>query len=176
VKVDRRSALIAAAAGAMAAGGRPGAAAAQRGSDRDLLERLLAEERGLQSMYEAAARRGLLVPGVAELLRDHERQHAEGIEEALSGTGRAPVASVPSAELTRAVSRGTRAFLRYALRIESEAVAAYANAVTNLRDPDLLQPLGSIMASEGQHLVVLRELLGARPSTRAYETGRKAVE
>ena len=35
-------------------------------------------------------------------------------------------------------------------------MAAYADAVTNLRDPELLQPLGSIMGGEGQHLVVLR--------------------
>ena len=55
-------------------------------------------------------------------------------------------------------------------------MAAYADALAQLRDPDLLQPLGAIMAGEGQHLVALRRELGVEPLTRAFETGRQAVE
>ena len=77
---------------------------------------------------------------------------------------------MPSPALNRALARGGAAFLRYALALEEEAVAAYADALASLRDPDLLQPLGSIMGSEGQHLVVLRRELDVEPLTRAFET------
>ena len=86
------------------------------------------------------------------------------------------MATVPSPELNRALARGGESFLRYALALEGEAVAAYADALAQLRDPELLQPLGAIMAGEGQHLVALRRELGVEPLTRAFETGREAVE
>ena len=174
MRIDRRAAL-AAAAGSVVLTLAP-VARAQRGSDRDTLERLLALERRLESAYDAAARRGALDTDLAELLRDQEREHAAGLEEALSGGARAPVATVPSPALNRALAGGGATFLRYALALESEAVAAYAAAVTDLRDPELLQPLGAIMAGEGQHLVALRRELGLEPLTSAYETGQKAVE
>lgn len=162
-------------AGSVALAGLAPHAGAKRPSDTGTLERLLALERRLESAYDAAARRRLLEDDLAELLRDQEREHAQGLERTLAGAARAPVATVPSPELTRALAHGGRAFLRYALRLESEAVAAYADAVTNLRDPGLLQPLGSIIASEGQHLVVLRTELGVRVPSRAFETGTGAV-
>jgi hypothetical protein len=174
MRIDRRSALIAA-AGSVTLAAAP-AARAQRGSDRDTLEDLLSLERRLESAYAAAARRGALDRGLAELLRDQEREHAEGLEEALSGGARAPLATVPSPELNRALARGGATFVRYALRLESDAVNAYAAAVAQLRDPDLIQPLGAIMGSEGQHLVALRRELGIEPLTRAFETGREALE
>ena len=123
-------------------------------------------------MYDAAGRRGALPAALAKRLRDQEAEHAKGLEQALSGE-RAPVATVPSPALNRALASGGPAFTRYALRAEEEAVAAYAAAVTDLRDPDLLQPLGSIMAGEGQHLVALRAELGVAPLTRAFEIGRR---
>jgi len=107
---------------------------------------------------------------LGERLRDHEREHAKGLEQALSGK-RAPVATVPSPALNRALASGSAAFLRYALHAEEDAVRAYAAAVTDLSDPDLLQPLGSIMGGEGQHLVALRSELGLKPLTHAFEIG-----
>jgi hypothetical protein len=175
MRVDRRSALISGAAGSVALAGLTRDVGAKRPSDRDTLERLLTLERGLESAYDAAARRRVLPDDLAELLRDQEREHAEGLERALAGGSRAPVATVPSPELARALASGGRAFLRYALRLESEAVAAYADAVTDLGDETLLQPLGSIMTGEGQHLVLLRRSLGVKPFSRAFETGREAL-
>jgi hypothetical protein len=170
VRIDRRSALAAAAGSAVLLA--PQAASGQRRNDRDTLERLLSLERGLESLYDAAARRGALPSGLARRLRDHERLHAEGLEEALSGGARAPVATVPSPALSLALERGGRAFLRFALAQETAAVAAYADAVTRLADRDLLQPLGSIMAAEGQHLVALRSELGVEPLTEPFEPSR----
>ena len=87
------------------------AAAPARGQRQPALERLLSLERGLESMYDAAARRGLLPDGLAERLRDHEREHAKGLEQVLTGR-RAPVATVPSPALIRALAAGDDAFLR----------------------------------------------------------------
>ena len=166
----RREALAAVAGSVALAAAAP--AAAQRGSVRATLEDLLSLERTLESMYDAAARRGVVPVELGERLRDHEREHAEGLEQALTGK-RAPVATVPSAALSRALASGAAAFLRYALRAEEDAVRAYAAAATGLRDPELLQPLGSIMAAEGQHLVALRSELGVKPLTHAFEIGAR---
>ncbi|MBN1529523.1 MAG: ferritin-like domain-containing protein [Thermoleophilaceae bacterium] len=166
MRAGRREALALAGSAVLLA-----AAPARAQGQRAVLEDLLSLERSLESMYEAAARRGALPGTLAERLRDHEREHAKGLEQVLTGR-RAPVATVPSPALNRALAAGGDAFAAYALRAEEEAVRAYANAVTGLKDPELLQPLGSIMAAEGQHLVALRAELGARPLTKPFEIGR----
>jgi hypothetical protein len=171
VRLGRRQALLAALSGSALAAW-PARAGALGRPDRDVLERLLGMERRLESAYAAAARRGAMERRLAALLRDQEHEHAAGLERALGAGPRAPVAGVPPPELARALASGGHAFLRYAAGLESAAVAAYSDAVTSLRDDSLLQPLGSIMASEGQHLVALRRELGASPLTRAYEVGQ----
>jgi hypothetical protein len=171
VSLDRRAAL---AAGATAAGALVLAApaTARSGADKQVLERLMALEIRLRSTYEAAARRHVVDADLANLLAGHEGEHADGLgrvvkQKSAGGT----VATVPAPEVNRALSGGRRGFLRFALRSESEAVAAYADAVTALGDPALLQPLGSIMTSHAQHLVLLRKALGETVLTRAFEPG-----
>ena len=73
-------------------------------SDVELLEELLALEQRLISAYEAALRREVIDVALGELLRDHEREHADAIERALAGSGqRNPRAIVPEPELTAAL-------------------------------------------------------------------------
>ncbi|HMJ97522.1 MAG TPA: ferritin-like domain-containing protein, partial [Thermoleophilaceae bacterium] len=94
--------------------------------DVELLEDLLAIEQRLISAYEGALRREAIDVGLGEMLRDHEREHADAIERALAGSGqRNPRAIVPEPELTAAL-RGRTSFARFALDLENEAVAAYA--------------------------------------------------
>ena len=88
-------------------------------------------------------------------------EHAKGLEQALSGE-RAPVATVPSPALNTALASGGPAFFATRCAPRRRLWPLTPHAVTDLRDPDLLQPLGSIMAGEGQHLVVLRAELGVR--------------
>ncbi len=129
-------------------------------SDVDVLEDLLALENRLISAYEAALRRDAIDVALGETLRDHEQEHARAIEEALRHAGtRSPRASVPPRELTSAL-RDRRAFARYALDLEGEALAAYREAAATIRNPRLRQPLGSIMACEAAHEVALRDALG----------------
>ena len=132
-------------------------------SDVELLEDLLALEHRLQSAYEAALRRAAIAPELGRSLRDQEREHVQALEKALAGSGpRNPRASVPAPELG-AVLRDRDAFARFALDLEDEAVAAYAETAAAIRDPRLRQPLGSIMACEAAHGVALRDALGDGP-------------
>jgi hypothetical protein len=131
-------------------------------ADVDLLEDLLALENRLISAYEAALRREAIDIALGEALRDHEREHARAIEEALSHAGRrSPRGSVPAPELTAAL-RSRASFARFALDLEAKALASYTEAAAAIRDPRLRQPLGSIMACEAAHEVALREAVGER--------------
>jgi hypothetical protein len=131
-------------------------------SDVELLEDLLALENRLLSAYEAALRRDAIESGLGETLRAHERDHARAIERTLADAGRRnPRASVPSADLTAALRRRT-SFARFAIDLEAQVVAAYAEAAASIGDPKLRQPLGSIMACGAAHVVSLRDSLGER--------------
>lgn len=157
----RRQALAAAAlaAGAALPLARPAAAAAQT-SDVDHLERLLALEQRLQSLYEAALQRDAIEPGLGETLLEHESEHVRGLEMALRARGRrSPRATVPPPQVGTAFA-GRPAFARFAADAETEAVRSYEEVLPILRSTRLLLPLGSIMASGAQHVVALRQEAG----------------
>ena len=63
--------------------------------------------------------------------------------------------------------------MNFAIELETAAVAAYLDAHRELVEAKLLQTGASIMASEGQHLVVLRRAVGQDPVPAAFETGAK---
>jgi hypothetical protein len=149
VRASRRDLLVGAAA-SLALAGRAQAAAP---SDADLLAGLLERERALEAAYAAALERGAIEPELGERLLDHEREHVRGLEQVLRGRRTAPAPAPPPAG-------GRRAFARAALALERDAVDAYVDTLSVLRDERLLQPLGSIMACGAQHEVALRELLG----------------
>jgi hypothetical protein len=130
-------------------------------SDLDILEELLSTEARLIAIYEAGLRREAIEPGLARQLLSQEREHVRGLERALAGR-RNPRASVPPPALTQAL-RSRKAFARFALDMETEAVASYVEAAATIRNPRLRQPLGSILACEAAHEVALRDLLGASP-------------
>jgi hypothetical protein len=153
----RRQAL-ALAAGVVALA-RPASAAAQT-TDVDQLERLLALEQRLQSVYEAALERDVIEPGLGETLLDHERDHVRGLEMALRARGgRSPRATVPPPQAGTAFA-SRPAFARFAIDLEAETVTAYQEALATLRNTRLLLPLGSIMTSGAQHIVALRQSAG----------------
>jgi ferritin-like protein len=135
---------------------RPASAAAQA-SDVDRLERLLALEQRLQSLYETALQRDAVEPRLGETLLEHEREHIRGLEMALRARGRrSPRATVPPPQVGSAFA-SRPAFARFAIDIETETVGAYQEALTTLRSTRLLLPLGSIMTSGAQHVVALRQ-------------------
>lgn len=150
------------AAGTLALGAalaRPAAAQPER-TDVDILEELLALENRLTSAYEGALRRKAIDAALGEMLRDQEREHIRGLEQALGRLGeRSPQATVPEPEL-RSALRSSDAFARYALGLEQRATDAYVRAAAGIRRPGLRRPLGSIMASEVAHQVALRAASG----------------
>lgn len=147
----------AAAKAALAAAG-PAHSAAPAGAEA--LERLLGLEDRLADAYRAALERDAIDPALGERLLAHEREHVRGVEAALASLGRSgPRASVTPPEQSRALT-GRRPFARYALELETEAVHGYAALLADLRAPELLQPLGSIMTAGAQHGVALRQVLG----------------
>ena len=135
---------------------------AQR-SDLELLEDLLARENRLLSAYEAALRRDAIDPAVGELLRDHEREHVRALEQTLAGYGtRNPRATVPSPDLTAAL-HDRESFARYAAHLEKEAIEMYSRVAAGIGDPDLRQPLGSILTCSAAHVAALRKSVGEPP-------------
>jgi hypothetical protein len=154
--LNRRKAIVLAAGTVLI---RPAAAAAQP-SDVDRLERLLALEQRLQSLYETALERGAVEPGLGETLLEHEREHIRGLEMALRARGRrSPRATVPPPQVGTAFA-SRPAFARFAADLEAEAVGSYEEVLPILRSTRLLLPLGSIMASGAQHVVALRQEAG----------------
>jgi hypothetical protein len=59
----------------------------------------------------------------------------------------------------------------FAIELELRAVGAYSEAVRNLSDPNLLRVIAGAMGTDGQHLVVLRQLARRNPVPNAFERG-----
>ncbi len=129
--------------------------------DAAALARLLRIEQRLVALYGAALDDDLLPAGLARQLRDQEREHARGLEQALAGLG--VRADTDGWTMLPPLPRRPRDFPAFALRHEDEAVDAYVETIAGLRRPGLIAPLGSIAANEGAHQVILRELAGRPP-------------
>lgn len=136
---------------------------AQAEGDPTILRRAIGMEQGMALAYEAIAGR----VGAAALLERHARAHAESLTESLKRLGGKPAPAPRGAGQVRASAA-------FALGVELTAVAAYHDALGKLRNPALLHTVASIMASHGQHLVILRGALGREPLPTAFETGRIA--
>ena len=155
MKATRRQLLLT----AMAAGG-VGAGSAYAQTDvAGQLERLLALESGLEAAYRAALSRDAIDQALGRRLLQHEREHVRGLALALETLNRRP-GDTGAAPPPATVLGDRRSFARFALRLEEQAVLAYVRVLATLAAPDLLQPLGSIMASGAQHQVALRDSLG----------------
>jgi Ferritin-like domain len=154
---SRRRVLALALGGALALAPRARAAAP---SDVEQLERLLAMEQRLESIYDMALARDAIEPQLGDTLLEHEREHVRGLEEALRARGRrAPRASVPPPRMGAALT-SRAAFARFAMDLEAETVGTYQEVLPTLRSTRLLLPLGSIMTSGAQHVVALRQAAG----------------
>lgn len=155
MSLTRRQLVAATALGTAALGASPA-----RANGVAQLERLLAFERRLEGAYEAALDRGLIEVALGRSLLAQEREHMRGVGLAMEALGRSPSEGEVAKPAPAAALRGRRAFARFALGLESEAVDEYVQVIATLDAPKLLQPLGSIMTSGAQHTVALRRVLG----------------
>ena len=150
---------------------------AQADGDAAVVSDAIRLENTAVAAYDAAIvskRLDASTTAVARRFRRDESEHARALTAALRNLGGTPPRGrdEPVLEpLADARNRGD--VLRFAVELETMAVAAYYEALGRLREAKLLQTCASIMANEGQHLVVLRQALGHNPFPAAFETGQK---
>ncbi len=149
-------------------------------SDGDLpiLGRAITLERTVVIAYDELIAGGMLTGGllrVTRRFRAHEQEHAEALTTALTdlgGTPPAPPAGVDDVdELAEGLGdlRTQADVLRFAIELETAKVAAYHDAEAKFVEAKLLQTGASIMAAEGQHLVVLRQAAARPPVPEPFE-------
>jgi rubrerythrin len=153
---------------------------AQTSGDAKILRSAINLEQVAVIAYDAALSGGLLTPAVTRIvrrLRAHEQQHVDALTTALTDLGGTPGAAPKGVADVEKVVKGlgdvrTQGdFVNFAIELETAAIAAYHDAHAKLVETRLLQTGASIMASEGQHLVVLRRLVHKDPIPHAFETG-----
>lgn len=124
-------------------------------------------------VYDAGLKSGLLdEEGAAAFgtLRDHEQQHADALAallEAIGGPRPKPPTDATAADASLREwdigpltgVRAERELLELADQLEHREVGLYVRAMKDLEDVRLIQTCASILAAEGAHRVVLRDLL-----------------
>jgi rubrerythrin len=153
---------------------------ADAGPDGSIVANAINLERVAVIAYGTAIDSGLLSPAllrIARRFRDHERQHADALTTALTDLGGAPPQPPKGrADVDKVVKglgdvKSQADVVNFAIELETAAVAAYYDAQAKLIQAKLLQTGASIMASEGQHLVILRKAARREPVPNAFETG-----
>jgi rubrerythrin len=177
VSPTRREALAAAVVAApLVLHAVPARAKEDEAAAEDALKELITRERAAVVAYEALAAVDFLDNPTATLfrtLRDHEQEHTDALVAALEERGEQPPdpPTREDVEGLAAVSSQPEA-LDFARRLEEELVGAYLDAVELFEGAGLLETVGKILGSEGQHLVIVRQRRGDEPVPRAFERGR----
>lgn len=177
MRLTRRQA-IATGAAAAAASAVPGVALAEdkKATNRAALTDSLKVVQTAVVAYTAIANGDLLHGSLETTLRtflDHENQHAQALGEALDGMGAKQPAPPTRAHIPGLSSlRTQQQALEFAIGLERQELATFYNATETLKDANALKTLASIMACDGQHVTVLRQLAGRPAVPRAFETGQ----
>lgn len=133
--------------------------------------------------YDTAVKSGVLKGDVlrtAMTFRDQEQAHATALAAALKGLGGTPQPAPTSVRDVDAVvpglgkAKSVHAIATFAIELEMMAVAAYYEAHQKLQTAALLQTGSTIMANEGQHLALLRQVVKQNPVPDAFETGSRS--
>jgi len=155
-----------------------GRAFAQADGDVPILAHAVGLEQSAVLLYAFANISGKLEPRMRRVARHFEQQeqdHTNSLITALEQLGGTPPAKPVHIEeikgLPQAAAGGRKALLEFAVAFEEMMVAAYYRAARDLSDAKLIQTGASIMGSEGQHLVVLRQALKRNPVPTAFATG-----
>ena len=150
--------------------------------DAPALQSAIDLERVIVIAYDTVLGAGRLSPSVRAVLRDfraHEQEHAQALVTAITSLGGTPPAPPEGrADVDKVVEglrdvRSQADVLSFLIELETAAVAAYFDAQAKFGEAKLLQTAASIMANEGQHLVVLRKTAGREPVPHAFETGEQ---
>ena len=180
----RRRALVIASAGAAAAavpGSAPRAAV-----DKDLQTKLERAATGSATYgeqtkmvaFEAIANGRLLGPhetATLRLLTDHATQHANLLGMLMKDElGVDPPLAPKRVAIPGLLSlRDSASALRFALDLEERAIGRNVAAVRVVHDAQVLKAIAGIVGSDGEHLVLLRQLLHEDPVPSAFEGGKR---
>jgi len=148
-------------------------------ADKTILADAIRMERIAVLAYDKLIEGGLLsrdLQRLARMLAGHEREHADALTTALADLRIQPPAQPTAKDIDSVVKgigdvRSQADVLSFAIELETASVAAYHDAQRKFYDAKLLQLGATIMASEGQHLVLLRQALHRPPVPNALETG-----
>jgi hypothetical protein len=111
---------------------------------------------------------------LADLLGEHEREHARRLAGAIEDLGGRPNGPRPAAEYAEGFPalRDREAALSFAVDVENTAVAAYIDSLPKLFSANLRAEAAAIVTSEAQHLTVLLDALGRPTVPDAFVTGQ----
>jgi rubrerythrin len=160
-------------AGCGSSGGGTTTTAADKVGDAEVLNNVLARELAAIRAYDRTLPllRGRSLAS-ARLLRAQEQEHVDAVVKTLRGLGEK---AEPEQEEIESEGLKTQAdALGFLYDVESVSVASGLRAISHLTTPWPRSLLGSIAANQAQHLVVLRQLLGADPGEsipEAFEDG-----
>jgi rubrerythrin len=181
--VTRRDALRLAALGAaapLAVAGAPARADAvderTKKLEKAAVAAAVAGEQATMVAFEAIANGALLDHAASAAMRvllDHAKVHADTLGQALKDQlGQDPPLPPKRTQISGLLElRRREEALRLAMRLEQRAVAAHLAAVQKTHDAVILKDVAGILGSDGQHLVLLRQLLGQQPLPSAFERG-----
>jgi hypothetical protein len=150
--------------------------------DAPVMQSAINLERVTVLAYDTVIDGGAASPSLVSVLRRfraQEQEHADALTTALTSLGGTPpppphgVADVDKIVRGLSAVRTQADVVSFLIELETAAVAAYFDAQSKFGEAKLLQTGASIMANEGQHLVVLRKRAGQNPLPNAFETGEK---
>jgi rubrerythrin len=142
---------------------------------QDALVSALEFEQTAAVAYEAIANSGNVSVRVTALLRtmqDHDNQHAQQLVMSLDSQGIKPPIP-PRRAAIRGLARvhDDASAATFAIGLELRAIGAYNQVVRYLPDPNLLRTVAGAMGTDGQHLVVLRQVARRVTVPGAFERG-----
>jgi hypothetical protein len=140
----------------------------EKAADVEILNAALARELTIASAY-ARGERQLRGPyrAVGRGFRAQAQEHADALTKAIRGLGGKTDAELEELDFAAVASQAD--FLALVYRLENAALAAYLEAAPRLVTEAPRTLAASIGASHAQHLVVIRQGLGATPAESAPE-------
>jgi hypothetical protein len=135
----------------------------EKGSDAAILNEALARELTLLDAYTHGNEllRGPQRP-LGRQLRAHEQEYADALTKGVRGLGGDTEAEAEALDL--AAVKDATAFLSLAYELESAALAFYMEQAAQLYTAAPRTLDASLATGHGQHLVLLRQALGASPA------------
>lgn len=140
----------------------------EKGSDAEILDESLARELTLLDAYTRGRPllRGPMRP-VGRGFRAQQQEYVDAIGKALRGLGARAEARPEALDLSGVDDQA--GLLRLAHELESAALAAYVDAAPRLHTDAPRTLAASLAAGHAQHLVLLRQGLGAAPAEAVRE-------